>query len=502
MLIVKKIFLLLFVLTFSINAQIKVNENQLKSFLDEKEKIYEDICIQMGIANWNVYTQENEADQNTPKARFSVLFSNDSLNQIINGWHSKIENISNDTLKRRVEVWHRVLTGAKVDMDPEVFELENQLEEWLSGSIPKEEIPSTQELSNMILHLMKLRNEKAIKLGYENYAVMMLDLSEIGYNWFMDFVDEILKRTKPHYDKIINDLKKELKKDTITIFDLRGIIQEYYMATGDAITLNENQTMIGMMSSILSDIGINYEELPARFVEKEVPYGGNGLAINVPNDFRAVVNVGMPLSVWMHELGHGLQAMFTTINYPILEGYEWCLGEGCPGYSEGMAETSARFTRNTEVIKKYSQYEVNNQNSVINKYSAMFLRFSLISVLFEIEFYKDLNQDPAVLTNNLYKDILYFDNPIGSSLNLSENIIYVSYPVYLQNYMLADIISWQVHSKLEEVFGKEYGFNKDVSNYLIKYFYSSGEYFPWQERLLNGTGKELDVDGYLKSFGY
>ncbi|MBN1638001.1 MAG: hypothetical protein JW866_03480 [Ignavibacteriales bacterium] len=502
MLKTKKILFLYFILSLSIFSQIKLDESQLKSFLDNKEIIYEDICVQMGVANWNVYSQEETPDQDTPKGRYSILFSNDSLHQVINYWYPQRSNLRDKVLQRRVEVWYHILIGAKVDMEPEVFELENQLEEWLSGQVPKEEIPPTEELNNMVLHLMKLRNEKAQKLGYENYAVMMLELTELGNDWFMEQVDLILKRTKPQMDLIYDELRIQLKKETLTFFDLLGPIREYYFGSDTPITPKEDETMFELMKKILANIGINYEELPIRFVEREVPYGGNGLAISVPDDFRVIRNVGMPLSVWMHELGHGLQAMFTQIEYPILKGYEWCLGEGCPAFSEGMAETSARFSRNNEVIKSFSNLEDYNKDLVLNKYSALYLRFSLISALFEIEFYKDLSQNPGDLLNNLYEEILSIENPAGRDYNISENIIYVSYPVYLHNYLLADIISWQVHNSMEEKFGKNYPFNKETSSYLIDHFYRDGEFVTWREKLINGTGKALDIDGYLKSFGY
>ena len=79
------------------------------------------------------------------------------------------------------------------------------------------------------------------------------------------------------------------------------------------------------------------------------------------------------------------------------------------------------------------------------------------------------------------------------------NIIYVAYPLYLQSYLLADIIACQIHQTLKEKFGNEYVFNKDVGKYL-EVFYKHGEYYPWQERMIMGTGKELDIDAYLNYY--
>ena len=81
-----------------------------------------------------------------------------------------------------------------------------------------------------------------------------------------------------------------------------------------------------------------------------------------------------------------------------------------------------------------------------------------------------------------------------------ENIIYVTYPLYLQNYLIADMIACQVHNTLENKFGKDYVFNKDIGKYLSDKFYSTGEYFDWNDRLIHGTGKTLDINAYLEFY--
>ena len=79
------------------------------------------------------------------------------------------------------------------------------------------------------------------------------------------------------------------------------------------------------------------------------------------------------------------------------------------------------------------------------------------------------------------------------------DIIYVSYPLYLQNYLLADMIACQIHQTLKEKFGDDYAFNKNVGPYL-ETFYKDGEYYTWQNRLIKGTGKELDIKAYLNYY--
>ncbi len=477
-------------------------ESELKTYLDEKEKQFEEISVQMGTANWNLYSQEAESDQDTPKQRFFELYNDEKLIETIDSWFKKKDGIKDFVLKRRVEVWNNVLTGARVDFDETIFELENQLEAWMANdeSVDK---PEPEEIEKMILHLMKLRNEKAKELGYENCAYMILQLQGYDVDWFYKVAEKIDKYSSGPYNKIIEDYKKKNEKSKFDANGLRSAIGKYFGATR-ATSFSKEEKM-DLMKETMANIGINYDALPVRFVEKEIPYGGNGLGVEIPNDFRIVVNNGTGLSTWMHELGHGLHAVFTEIENPILKGYEWCLGNSCHAFGEGMAETSAFFVRNNNWMKKYlslSDKEIIKMEKEKNKYLSAYLRYRLFTYMFEIELYKNLDQD----TNKLYKDlqVKYFliDPESATDLSISNNIMFVSYPVYLQNYVFGEIIANQVHSYLKDKYGKEYLFNKEVGQFIIDNLYKDGELFSWQEKLKNATGKEFDVDGYFNSKGY
>ena len=98
------------------------------------------------------------------------------------------------------------------------------------------------------------------------------------------------------------------------------------------------------------------------------------------------------------------------------------------------------------------------------------------------------------------KKYLLVDEPLKTPMSLA-NMIFVSYPLYIQNYLIGDIVSWQVHKALEENFGKDYAFNEEVGPYLEETLWKNGELFTWQIRLIKASGKELDIEGYLKSLG-
>lgn len=481
----------------------KFSESQLIQYLDSQEAIFEQISVSMGEEYWKLYTEEGKADLAGPKQQFAILFRNETLNSTVNTWYSRREKIKDRTLKRRVELWHNILTGAKVNLDEDVLDLTNQLEAWLAVGADSEDKPSQEEQEAAALKLMKLRNKKALELGFGNYAEIILEITELGSELFHSFVEIIDESTLVPYQKLLEKMKVEQNKTDLGITDVRKLMSQYYMSSrGPKIT---KERMYPLMKETAENIGIPFDTLPLQFVERKMPsgIGGQGFALHIPKDFRAVVMPTLPFGSRLHELGHGLQWMFTTVESPILKGYEWSLGNACGAFAEGMAETMAKFSLNSEWLKKYaelSEEEYFDNKAKIRSLAPAYFRFLMNIFMFEVEFYKDLDQDPKELAHRLQKKYLLVDEPSKIPMSLA-SMIYVSYPLYVQNYLIGDIVSWQVHKALEEKFGKDYVFNEEVGPYLKETLWKDGELSNWQIRLKSATGKELDIEGYLKSFG-
>lgn len=486
---------------FSADIEYENSQAFLKDFLDVKEMRFEKISIQQGTAVWNLYSDEAEADQMTPRKRFFTLFNNDTLNSIIEYWYPKRDKIKNQTLQRRVKVWHNILIAAKVNFDEDIFGLQNELEVWLTEEDSSENTPSDDELDVMTLDLMRMRNEKSKILGYKNYAELIFDVTEVEADWFFNFISMIDSATLKPYQQLIYELKEEKDIQEIEYADVRKLLGKYYMKSyGPEL---EGDSVMPVIKESLNNIGITYEKLPVRFIENEMPrgIGGQGIAVQIPNDFRIAIEPGIYMVSKMHELGHGLQAIFTEVSSPILKGYEWCIGNDCGGYAEGMAEIIANLSQNEEWQKKYADFtneEIQNRKNIVDKYKCVYLRYQLYSIMREVELYKNLERNPAELRNELLKKYLFVDNPPKQPWRLA-NMTYISYPVYIYSYLVADILSWQVHTLLERKFGNDYVFNKNVGTFLKENFYKNGDLYSWKTRIKMAIGNELDVIGYVQS---
>ena len=200
----------------------------------------------------------------------------------------------------------------------------------------------------------------------------------------------------------------------------------------------------------------------------------------------------------LHEIGHGLQWTNVSTNYPVLKGYEWCLGNLSDAYCESMAEVVAKFSLNRIWLKNngFTDAYIDSIRHIRKELNPVYLRLNLINTLFEIETYKNPGISPATIKSELYRKYFNIERDFTKKPNLIR-LQYVSYPVYLQNYLIADIISWQVHEYLEKRFGENYVMVPEVGDYLISELWKDGELYTWQERIKKATGKDLDIEGYL-----
>jgi len=492
-------FLLIFFLSISYTSCTN-KINNLEEYLTKMENLYEQVAFELGDAYWNYYSAEAETDLKTPKKKFYNILVNDTLNNLIDTWYPIRSEIKDTILRKRVEMWNNVLISAKVEYDAEIMELRNELEEMMEVSGEKD--ISDYDFEAKILKLIELRNAKSVELGYDNYVHLTYETNGIGYEWFLDFVDQMDKSSYEAYKKLVNETKLENKLNEFGQRNAFMFIGQFYGNQDPTELKIENN--IELVQTSLENIGIDYATLPAKLVEEQLPegIGGQGLMINIPNDFRSVMTLGMDISVWMHEMGHGLHGLFNSINSPILEGYEWVPGNANPCFAEGMAETSAYFTRNIEWQKKYtnlSEEQITERKERTNKYAPAFVRFHLFNFMKETELYMHPEKSYEEIQIELAKKYLMIDTEEMRTRDLND-IIYITYPLYLQNYLIADMVATQVHKTLFDKFGENYAFNTEVGDYLINNFYYAGEYFDWEDRLIQGTGKTLDINSYLEYY--
>jgi len=479
-----------------------LNEKELLQYLDQKEKAYESLMVTLGLNYWNYYAREGTYELKPIKALVAEFFSDPQFSSVLSEWGRKLPMVRDSLLKQRIFLWNNLHKASTITLNPEVMNLQSRIEDSISAMLAANIFTASPSLEKLTLSLIKLRNERACKLGYANFADASLDLSLMDTSFYYHSCRLIVSMTDSIYMELIKEYKEQKKINEYGLRDYFGLYQKYAASSYEAAITGDSSLFYIQKS--LANIGIDYSSLPMKmFIEKELPppVGGQGIAVRIPDDFRIVVVPNLPFSSRMHEMGHGLHGMLNTINAPVLKGYEWLLGGVTPIFSEGMAEVMAEFTRNPEWLEKYKHINPDSlkKNALANaKYFTAYVRYFLAQSMMELEIYKNPDQDLSALYNKVMMKYLLIEKPVKRPFQLTDNMI-VSYPVYQHNYLFGEIVAWQVHRALRNKFGNNFVFHPQTGSFLKEKLYSDGEYYPWQQRMKRATGKELDVAGYVKN---
>lgn len=470
---------------------------QLSKFLDRREAVYERINIAWGEAAWRRLVDPADQEENKAKEDLAVFLADDSLNQTVGRWAGRLRTLPNDTLRRRVEIWSRMLKAAKVNNAPEVVTLTDTLKAWMDASDGPGKA-SAETADSLVLALMKARNAGAQALGYGHYPELVLDATEVDPAWLMETVDVIDSLTRPVYQAALAEIAEKKGGAPLAMSDVQALFIGYYLSRqGPQV---DHQASLALMRETVEAIGFDWDALPVQFIEKPLSGGlvGEGLTVRIPGDFRAVLTPDLGFKNRLHELGHGLQLLFTFIDAPILKGYYHAMGGDNSGYPEAVADVIARFCEHPDWVRRHTGQEP----SAVDKAGlAAYLRFQLVTILFEWELYQDLDQDRAALNRRLVHRFLGIDPGDAPPPSLA-SAVFVSYPFFLYAYTVSEVVSWQVHQALEADLGPGYVFDKRVAPWLIDKLYHDGELLPWQARIRRATGCEMDVAGYLHAHGF
>ncbi|OGF67433.1 MAG: hypothetical protein A2Y62_18205 [Candidatus Fischerbacteria bacterium RBG_13_37_8] len=482
----------------------EMTEVELKQYLDSQEQMYEDISGQMATALWNFYNGEANADLKTPKQRFYQLFNDATLNATIDKWYGAKDTIQDPAITRRVVIWRTIIRSGKVNLNPEIVNMEEQLYSYLIQADKQETKPAAEEIQNKIVELMKLRNAKAKEAGYTDYAFFVLESSNLGSVLFNKAIDEIERITRKPYEDLITQYKKEIRKKDIEFSAIKELLDLYagYIVKPEV----KADKIPSIAKETLANIGINYDTLPLHIEEKQLPVGMErmGFALKIPSDYRIILSPGTGLEGRMNELGRAFNALFNKSAEPILKGYEGTIGSTCDAFMEGMADIGARIVRNPEWLIKFNgmtDKKIKSDKEKAFRIAPLYLRYLLSDIMLEIELYKNPEQNFMEARDTIMKKYLLLDKPMTDPIAQSTYMMMVIKPVYKQNYLIGNIISFQVHLALEKKFGRDYVFNTKAGEFLRQNLYADGELYSWQTRIKMATGSTLDVRNYLRTYG-
>ena len=499
--------------------------------LDAMEAEFEQANIRIGEATWNIYSGEGEADLDEAHRPMASLLCHESNRSLVERLRNTVDPGQDPLLFRRLSIWERCCTSSAIDNAPEVSAIKNRLQQRIADFKPEIEgkkIPRSEAqrilrqdpdrenrhrawkslaplgaANRTDLHrLIELRNRKARDLGYRDYVDLAFKLQEIDEGMLHGVLDQLTHKAQARYSALIAFLAEELGVWQLAPWDVPYAMRRHFQSPEAYFPADQGLDRLRLTAGSL---GFPVDSLPIRTVVRDIPFGGYNVAVRIPSDSRFLVNPSEGHAFYttaFHEYGHSLQAVYTATQWPILKEYEWVMGAHTAAYSEGMAEVMGDFARRADWLSATAglpDRETEDYTTRILPAQMIVRLFELLlNMRIELAAYQANFQEMAALERQLTREVRLLEPREDDPALWEANTWYTSYPVYWQNYILASVISSQVHDSITARFGLNAGSNPNVAKYLQENFYAPGNQLPWTERILRGTGKPLDVEPYLR----
>jgi len=375
-----------------------------------------------------------------------------------------------------------------------------------------------------LIELVKLRNQAAQKLGFENFYIMSLSLSEQNLEDITKIFDELANLTEEPFTA----LKAELDSILANKYGIgvAGIMPWHYhdpfFQAGPLVyEVNldryfKDQDIKELAQKFYAGIDLPVDDILMRsdLYEKK---GKNPHAycINIDRlqDVRILANIHNDerwMETMLHELGHAVYDKNIDVSLPFL------FREPAHSFTtEAIAMFFGRLSRNANwlqamlALNDEEKDEIDDavQNS-LRLGQLVFARWSQVMFRFEQELYKNPDQNLNTLWWDLVEKYQLIKRPKGrTEPDWAAKIHFTLAPVYYHNYMLGELLASQLHAyifkrilKLDSDNSLSYVNEKIVGNYLKNRVFSVGTKFPWNEMIKRATGEYLSPEYFVDQF--
>lgn len=543
----------------------KFNSEEARKMEQEYEKLiadyealmkpaYKDMSLQYFIAatnstpeNWELYAQK--------EMLVNKILSDKQLFERIK--KIKESNLIQDPIKRRrIEVLYLTFLGKQVDtaklnqitkLQSEIenkystFRAEyrgkklsdNDVEEILKTSTNNKELQEVWEaqkkigrvVASDIIKLVKMRNEIARELGFQNYHEMSLKLSEQDPAEIEKLFDELDNLTrnafateKSKMDEILAKRYNIKKEDLMPWHYQNRFFQEApKIYDVDLDQYYKNKDIVQLAKDYYLSIGLPIDDIVARsdLFERENK-NQHAFCINIDRDakdIRVLCNI-KPNARWMetmlHENGHALYEKYLDEKLP------WDLKTPAHIFTtEAIAMLFGRFATNpqwmVDMLKISSEEAKKIQEPARNTLrlqQIVFSRWSQVMFRFEKSLYENPDQDLNKLWWDLVEKYQMLKKPSGrNEPDWATKIHIATSPCYYHNYLLGELLASQLQNYIitniiKGKLGQDYSFvnNKEVGKYLIDKVFSVGAKYQWNEMIEKATGEKLTPKYYAKQF--
>jgi peptidyl-dipeptidase A len=505
------------------DAAVTGHEQDYKKYSDldlEIRKIYSDTADFGLLKTW----KESGQIKNPLLVRqVETLYDSYLENQMDPGLLAKIVSLGAQ-VEQEFSTFRATLDGKKVTSN----EIDDILKTETDSRKRREAWMASKQVGNVVaadlIALVKLRNQAAQKMGFDNYHTLSLTAAEQNVEELDKIFDELYRLTAEPYANMKEELDNILA-DNYGI-GVEGLMPWHYhdpffqeaplVYELNLDTYYANSDVKQLAASFYDGIGLNVESILERsdLYEKE---GKNPHAfctdIDRQGDVRILCNVKNNerwMGTMLHELGHAVYDKFQNQNTPYL------LRQPAHIFTtEAIAMFFERLSRNAVWMEKMLALDDSQrveQEKVTQKYARMkqliFARWAMVMYSFEKQLYADPDQDLNALWWDTVEKFQLVKKPTDRNApDWAAKIHFAIAPCYYHNYLLGELLASQLHNhivhkvlNLDSDAGVSYVNERKVGDYLRKNVFQAGAIYPWNEMIRRATGTTLTPTYFVQQY--
>lgn len=389
---------------------------------------------------------------------------------------------------------------------------------WLAG---KEVGPV---VANDLIRLVKLRNEAARKLGFDNYHTLSLATAEQDVKELDKIFAELYELTNEPFAELKAELDGILARQSgVAVSELMPwhyhdpFFQETPLVYDvDLDAYYKDKDVRELATKFYGGINLPVETILANsdLFERE---GKNPHAFSTDIDREGDVRILCNLKnneTWMetilHELGHATYDKYQSDDVPYLLRR--------PAHiftTEGIAMFFGRLSRNPAWMQKMLEL-TDEQRADIEKVSfkyarlkqLIFARWAMVMYDFEKQLYANPDQDLNRLWWRIVEKYQLVKSPPGRDMpDWAAKIHFTIAPCYYHNYLLGELFASQLHHhlihnvlKLESDKDVSYVGQKKAGDFISKKIYKVGAVYEWNRMIERATGETLTPKYFVDEF--
>lgn len=365
-----------------------------------------------------------------------------------------------------------------------------------------------EEVAPKLIALAKLRNEAAVKLGYDNYWLMMVRFQEHTPENLLAIFEELDATTRPLFvsmkDELDGELKEKFGADRITPwhYDNPFFQQAPPSKEIDPNVFYKDRTrddIVDFSVKYFTDIGLPVEKV----LEKSDLFEREGKSqhafcfdLDYDGDVRILCNI-KPTDEWMdtqlHELGHAVYSMNndTKLPFNLRDAAHIFTTEGVAMFFGAKAREPKWMIQYAGVAPEKADAAADALKKQRRREQLIFSRWTLVMLHFEKAFYENPEADLNALWWDTVEKYQLMPRPENrNKADWASKPHFVVAPVYYHNYQLGELFAAQLRHSLGELADSS---SPKLGEHLTKKVFRPCASKKWEDFVKDACGEPLSA---------